>query len=147
MASHEGEESSVFSARRIKLLPDLEEVVVDESYDVEPIGDDLGIREETPRDTAVSFREVHDDHSDLELVKKPLERTLERKLGSSEEDIMDPVFGEVAEGSGVSFFSGEEVLVDSEDSWAWIVFHLREFVLQEVVIATFDGGLSDGELF
>lgn len=60
---------------------------------------------------------------------------------------MDAVFCEVAEGGGVSFFSGEKVLIDSQDSWARVVLHLREFVLEEVVVAAFDSGLSDGELF
>ena len=60
---------------------------------------------------------------------------------------MDPVFGEVAEGGGISFLAGKEVLVDAQDSRAGIVFHLREFVLKEVVITAFDGGLSDGKLF
>jgi len=72
---------------------------------------------------------------------------LERKLGSSEEDIMDPVFGEIAEGGGIAFFSGEEVFIDAKDPWAGVVFHLREFVLKEVVITALDGGLSYRELF
>ena len=146
MSTHERQKSSVFSARRVQLLPDFEEVVVDESDNVKAIGDDLGVWEETTCDPAVGFGEVHDDDSHLKLVKKPLKRALERKFGAPEEDIVNPVFGKVAEGGGVSFLTGKEVLVDAKDPWAGIVLHLREFVLKEVVIAAFDSGLSDREL-
>jgi hypothetical protein len=147
MPSHKGKEAAVFSTCRIELLPDFEEVVVDEPDDMEPVGHDLGIREETFCNASVGFGEIHDDDPDLKLVKKPLERALEGKFGASEEDIMDSVFGEVAEGCGITLFSCKEVLVDAEDSWAWIIFHLRELVLKEILVTAFDRGLSDLKLF
>ena len=124
VTAHEGEEPPIFSAQGIELLPDLEEVVVDEPDDMEPVGDDFSIWEVTLCDPSVSFGEIHDDDSDFELVKKPLERALEGKFGASEEDIMNSVFGEVAKSGGISLFAGKEVLVDAKDPWAGIVFHL-----------------------
>jgi len=124
VTAHEGEKASVFSACGIKLLPDLEEVVVDESDNVKTIGNDLGVREETPCDPAVGFGEVHDDDSDLIFVKKPLERALESEFRASEEDIVNPVLCEVAEGGSITLLAREEVLIDAEDSGAGIIFHL-----------------------
>lgn len=146
MSSHEGKKSAIFSAGGVKLLPGSEEVVIDEPDDVKSVGNDLGVWEEASCNSAIGFREVHNDDSDLKFVKKPLERASEGKFGSAEKDIVDTVFGEVAEGGGISFFSGKEVLVDTEDSWAGIIFHLREFVLEEVLITAFDGGLTDLKL-
>ena len=83
MSSHEGKKAAVFPACRIELLPDPEEVVIDEPDDVKPVGNDLGIREKTFCNTAVGFGEIHDDDPDLKLVKKPLERALEGKFGAS----------------------------------------------------------------
>lgn len=55
MPAHERQEPPVFSARWIELLPDLEEVVVDEPDDVEAVGNDSGVWKETSGDPAVGF--------------------------------------------------------------------------------------------
>lgn len=147
MPTHQGEKASVFSALGVQLLPDLEEVVVDEADDVEAVSHDLCILEETFCDPAVGFGKVHDDDADLGFVEKPSERGFQSQFRASEEDVVDPVFGEIAEGGGVSFFSGEKMFVDSQDSWAGVVLHLRELMLEEVVVAAFDSCLSNRELF
>jgi hypothetical protein len=55
---------------------------------------------------------------------------------------MDPMFGEVAEGCGVTLFSRKEVLVNAEDSWTGIILHLRKLMLKKIPVTAFDGRLA-----
>ncbi len=56
MAAHEAEQAPVLSAFWVLLLPQFEEVVVDQAHDVEAVGHDLGIGEEFAHEVAVSLR-------------------------------------------------------------------------------------------
>ena len=58
VAAHETEQPAILSAHRIVLLPQPEEVLIDQADDVVAIGDDLGVGEVLEHDLAVGFRQI-----------------------------------------------------------------------------------------
>ena len=59
---HKADQAPVLATFRIVLLPDLQEVLVDQANHVKSVGHDGRVGEVLPGDTAVGFRQVHDDH-------------------------------------------------------------------------------------
>ena len=65
MTSHKADQATVLATFRIVLLPDLQEVLVDQANDMESVGHDGRVGEVLPGDTPVGFRQVHDDHLNI----------------------------------------------------------------------------------
>ena len=118
MPVHQRQQSSIFSPQRVDGLPEFEEMMIDEANDVETISHDFGIGEIFASQVAVGLREIHDNDTDFAFIGELLEIRSKGLFGAAESYVVDFVMGQVAEGGGITLFTGKEMFIDAKDARA-----------------------------
>lgn len=138
----------------VYLSDDLYEVLLDNAYDVETVGYDLGIREVPGDKCAVGAAEIHADDSDLVLAFEVNEVAFQVLGITALHDVKDAVVCEVAEscckagGAAIrGFFPMDGVFVDPEDWRADAVEMLSCLGFGILFIEALDGGGAECLLF
>ncbi|HYI96811.1 MAG TPA: hypothetical protein VEX68_24935, partial [Bryobacteraceae bacterium] len=78
VSAHQRKQSAMFGSDRIEFAPASQEVMVDETNDMEAIGHDQGIWKMLPDDGTVYRSQVHADHADLRFAFQLLEISVQR---------------------------------------------------------------------
>jgi hypothetical protein len=115
MPSHQREQTAVFGTDRIDLPPAGQEVVVDETDYMKPIGDDHGLGEVSFDNRTVDHSQVHAHDSDLVFALQTEEIRLQGGFRAAQRDVIDAMVLQIAECRSVALLAGEEVLIDSQD--------------------------------
>jgi len=115
VAAHQAQQAPVSAPLGIVLLPELEEVLIDQPNDVEAVGHDQGIGEVLSRDRAIGFRQIHDDDADMLTTWQTFEVAAQTGLRSPQHDIEHLVVLQINQRSGVALLASEEVFIDIQD--------------------------------
>ena len=126
------------------------EVLLDDSDDVEAIGDDLGVGEVPADQGPVGGAQIHADDADVFLAFESGEVGVKVLRVTAFDDVEDPVGSQVAEGGGelgcpslAGALAMDGVLVDAEDGRADAVGTFSGFKFGVFVIDAFDGGRTE----
>jgi hypothetical protein len=93
-------------------------------------------------DTVVSGQ-IDTDHADIILALQALEIGLQRGLTAPQDEIVDFMSAQIAEGRGKALFTGKEVFVDAQDLRAAGAMPLGELALESLLRVALDGGGPD----
>ena len=90
---------------RSELAEELNEVLLDDAYDVEAIGDDLCIGEVPANQGPVGTAQIHADDADFIFALEGGEVSVKVLSVTAFDDVEDPVSSQVAEGGGCLLYT------------------------------------------
>src|ERR1700757_83510 len=112
--------------------------MIDQTDDVEPIGNDAGVGEMLAHQRPVNTGQIHADDADQVLALEAVQIALQRCFAATEHHIMDTVALEIAEGGGKAVTARKEVLIDAEHLRARSIAPFIQRKLEDLEEPAFD---------
>src|SRR3954452_16577227 len=116
---------------------------MNQTNDVETIGDDQGIGEVVSNQRPTGRGQVHADDAHPVAAFEFTEIVLQRQLAAAEDHIVNLVFGQITEGGCRPVLSGKEVFVNAEHPGTLGAPQFRRLTAEKILKVTLYGGVPD----